>query len=272
QQYFIYKVTYVENTTLQELRLHTQGYFNRNGWLCPAKIISRQVPVNPIVEEESGWKPNTAKLRLLCWLFQANATKRLHKFRNRSHFARDTKRIYEKTYYSHASSVVSTVTPVSLKSANATKRLHKFRNRSHFARDTKRIYEKTYYSHASSVVSTVTPVSLKSVFVFTHESTYTQTYAGITHGIRKVRFLKATTECPRSTETLSSVDVDLTDNAPSIYSASQLSIKPRQRESALLKALERVSNQIQQISESADITDIISKEASNGFCATPAVE
>ncbi|KAG5441974.1 hypothetical protein CSKR_110765 [Clonorchis sinensis] len=41
---------------------------------------------------------------------QANATKRLHKFRNRSHFSRDTKRIYEKTYYSHASSVVSTVT------------------------------------------------------------------------------------------------------------------------------------------------------------------
>ncbi|GAA50002.1 hypothetical protein CLF_103910 [Clonorchis sinensis] len=73
--------------------------------------------------------------------------------------------------------------------------------------------------------------------------------------IRKVRFLKATTECPKSTETLSSVDVDQTDNAPSIYSASQLSIKPRQRESALLKALERVSNQIQQISESADITD-----------------
>ncbi|KAG5453744.1 hypothetical protein CSKR_102365 [Clonorchis sinensis] len=57
--------------------------------------------------------------------------------------------------------------------------------------------------------------------------------------IRKVRFLKATTECPRSTETLSSVDVDQTDNAPSIYSASQLSIKPRQRESALLKVRQR---------------------------------
>ncbi|KAG5446459.1 hypothetical protein CSKR_105827 [Clonorchis sinensis] len=41
---------------------------------------------------------------------QANATKRLHQFRNRSHFLRDAKRIYEKTYYSHASSVVSTVT------------------------------------------------------------------------------------------------------------------------------------------------------------------
>ncbi|KAG5455007.1 hypothetical protein CSKR_111312, partial [Clonorchis sinensis] len=38
---------------------------------------------------------------------QANATKRLHKLRNRSHFSRDAKRIYEKTYYSHASSVVS---------------------------------------------------------------------------------------------------------------------------------------------------------------------
>ncbi|GAA52892.1 hypothetical protein CLF_109053, partial [Clonorchis sinensis] len=55
------------------------------------------------------------------------------------------------------------------------------------------------------------------------------------NNIRKVRFLKATTECPRSTETLSSVDVDQTDNAPSIYSASQPSIKPRQRESALIK-------------------------------------
>ncbi|KAG5445346.1 hypothetical protein CSKR_113240 [Clonorchis sinensis] len=43
---------------------------------------------------------------------QANATKRLHKFRNRSHFSRDAKRIYEKTYYSHASSIVSTVTQV----------------------------------------------------------------------------------------------------------------------------------------------------------------
>ncbi|KAG5446311.1 hypothetical protein CSKR_113503 [Clonorchis sinensis] len=43
---------------------------------------------------------------------QANATKRLYKFRNRSHFSRDAKRIYEKTCYSHASSVVSTVTPI----------------------------------------------------------------------------------------------------------------------------------------------------------------
>ncbi|KAG5445997.1 hypothetical protein CSKR_108117 [Clonorchis sinensis] len=43
---------------------------------------------------------------------QANAIKKLHKFRNRSHFSRDAKRIYEMTYYSHASSVVSTVTPV----------------------------------------------------------------------------------------------------------------------------------------------------------------
>ncbi|KAG5447326.1 hypothetical protein CSKR_109843 [Clonorchis sinensis] len=43
---------------------------------------------------------------------QANATKRLHQFRNRSHFSRDAKRIYEKTYYSHASSVISTVTLV----------------------------------------------------------------------------------------------------------------------------------------------------------------
>ncbi|KAG5454705.1 hypothetical protein CSKR_104921, partial [Clonorchis sinensis] len=43
---------------------------------------------------------------------QANATKQLHKFRNRSHFSGDAKRIYEKAYYSHASSVVSTATQV----------------------------------------------------------------------------------------------------------------------------------------------------------------
>ncbi|KAG5441253.1 hypothetical protein CSKR_102470 [Clonorchis sinensis] len=46
---------------------------------------------------------------------QANTTKGLHKFRNRSHFSRDAKRIYEKTYYSHASSVVSTVTPAAVR-------------------------------------------------------------------------------------------------------------------------------------------------------------
>ncbi|KAG5446643.1 hypothetical protein CSKR_108302 [Clonorchis sinensis] len=39
-----------------------------------------------------------------------NATKRLGQFPNRYHFSRHTKRIYERTYYSHASSVVSTVT------------------------------------------------------------------------------------------------------------------------------------------------------------------
>ncbi|KAG5450883.1 hypothetical protein CSKR_110285 [Clonorchis sinensis] len=44
---------------------------------------------------------------------QTNATKRLHEFRNGSHFSRDAKRIYEKTCYSHASSVVSTVTRLS---------------------------------------------------------------------------------------------------------------------------------------------------------------
>ncbi|GAA54384.1 hypothetical protein CLF_102680 [Clonorchis sinensis] len=42
----------------------------------------------------------------------ASATKRVHKFRNRSYFSRGAKRIYEKIYYSHASSVVSTVTSV----------------------------------------------------------------------------------------------------------------------------------------------------------------
>ncbi|KAG5442173.1 hypothetical protein CSKR_104472 [Clonorchis sinensis] len=43
--------------------------------------------------------------------YSANATKRLRQFRNGSHFSRDAKHIYE-MYYSHASSVVSTVTPV----------------------------------------------------------------------------------------------------------------------------------------------------------------
>ncbi|KAG5451198.1 hypothetical protein CSKR_102628 [Clonorchis sinensis] len=43
---------------------------------------------------------------------QANATMRLRQFRNRSHFSRDAMQIYKKTYYSHASSVVSTVTPL----------------------------------------------------------------------------------------------------------------------------------------------------------------
>ncbi|KAG5443732.1 hypothetical protein CSKR_111033 [Clonorchis sinensis] len=43
---------------------------------------------------------------------KANATQRLNRFRNRFHFSRSAKRIYEKTYYSHATSVVSTVTPL----------------------------------------------------------------------------------------------------------------------------------------------------------------
>ncbi|GAA32409.1 ecotropic virus integration site 1 protein [Clonorchis sinensis] len=43
---------------------------------------------------------------------QANATKRLHKFRKRSHFSREAKRIYEKTCYSRTTSVVCTVTQV----------------------------------------------------------------------------------------------------------------------------------------------------------------
>ncbi|KAG5449650.1 hypothetical protein CSKR_104118 [Clonorchis sinensis] len=51
---------------------------------------------------------------------QANATKRLRQFRNRSHFSRDAKRIYEKTYYSHASSVISTVTLVALRNGFRT--------------------------------------------------------------------------------------------------------------------------------------------------------
>ncbi|KAG5453633.1 hypothetical protein CSKR_111582 [Clonorchis sinensis] len=52
---------------------------------------------------------------------QANATKRLHKFLNSSYFSRDAKRIYEKTYYSHASSVVSTVTLVGRASCSKPK-------------------------------------------------------------------------------------------------------------------------------------------------------
>ncbi|KAG5447933.1 hypothetical protein CSKR_100953 [Clonorchis sinensis] len=51
---------------------------------------------------------------LIVTQMKANATRRLHKFRNKSHFSRDAKRIYEKTYYSHASPVGSAVTPVFL--------------------------------------------------------------------------------------------------------------------------------------------------------------
>ncbi|KAG5444234.1 hypothetical protein CSKR_104503 [Clonorchis sinensis] len=61
----------------------------------------------------------SARLPELSWIFvdcysdASKCYKRLHKYRNRSHFSRDAKRIYEKTYYSHASSVASTVTMVS---------------------------------------------------------------------------------------------------------------------------------------------------------------
>ncbi|KER27384.1 hypothetical protein T265_05560 [Opisthorchis viverrini] len=41
---------------------------------------------------------------------QANATRRLHNFRTRSHFSREANWIYEITYYSHASAVAPTVT------------------------------------------------------------------------------------------------------------------------------------------------------------------
>ncbi|KAG5446326.1 hypothetical protein CSKR_113481 [Clonorchis sinensis] len=43
---------------------------------------------------------------------------RPYKFRNRSHFSRDAKQIYEKTCYSHAASVVSTVTLVVTRSVH----------------------------------------------------------------------------------------------------------------------------------------------------------
>ncbi|KAG5443856.1 hypothetical protein CSKR_100087, partial [Clonorchis sinensis] len=55
---------------------------------------------------------NFSEYSLTFTQMQANATKRLHQFRKRSQFSRDAKRICEKTCYSHASSVVSTVTPV----------------------------------------------------------------------------------------------------------------------------------------------------------------
>ncbi|KAG5448222.1 hypothetical protein CSKR_105722 [Clonorchis sinensis] len=58
---------------------------------------------------------NFSEYSLTVTQMQANATKRLHKVRNRSHFSRDAKRIYEKSCYSHASSVVSTVTLVAPK-------------------------------------------------------------------------------------------------------------------------------------------------------------
>ncbi|KER33616.1 hypothetical protein T265_00507 [Opisthorchis viverrini] len=43
--------------------------------------------------------PNFPGYSLAVTQMQANATKRLHKFCNRSHFSKDAKRIYEKTYY-----------------------------------------------------------------------------------------------------------------------------------------------------------------------------
>ncbi|KAG5452924.1 hypothetical protein CSKR_107472 [Clonorchis sinensis] len=55
---------------------------------------------------------SSTKLNIHLLLERANDTKRLRQFRNRSPFSRDAKQIYEKTYYSHASSVASTVTPV----------------------------------------------------------------------------------------------------------------------------------------------------------------
>ncbi|KAG5448818.1 hypothetical protein CSKR_103532 [Clonorchis sinensis] len=63
--------------------------------------------------KETAQIPIFSGCSLTATQLQANATKRLHKFRNRSHFSRDAKRIYEKTCYSHAASVVSTVTLVS---------------------------------------------------------------------------------------------------------------------------------------------------------------
>ncbi|KAG5451149.1 hypothetical protein CSKR_102682 [Clonorchis sinensis] len=59
--------------------------------------------------------PNFSRYPLTVTQMQANATKRPHKFLNRSHFSREAMRIYEKIYYSHASSAVSTVTLVRIK-------------------------------------------------------------------------------------------------------------------------------------------------------------
>ncbi|KER29741.1 hypothetical protein T265_03653 [Opisthorchis viverrini] len=83
--------------------------------------------------------------------------------------------------------------------------------------DAKRIYKKTYYSHATPISSiTVAPQPLNA------------------RNLRRI-------SVPR--------DVDQTDNAPAICSTSQPCIKPRQRESALIKVRQRPRN-MQQVAVS----------------------
>ncbi|KER29757.1 hypothetical protein T265_13301, partial [Opisthorchis viverrini] len=60
--------------------------------------------------------------------------------------------------------------------------------------------------------------------------------------IMKVSFLKTTSECPKSTEPLSSTRCWPDRQHPSICSASQPCIKPRYRESALIKVRQRPRN------------------------------
>ncbi|KER26354.1 hypothetical protein T265_06399 [Opisthorchis viverrini] len=56
---------------------------------------------------------NFSRYSLTVAQIQANVTKGLHKFRNRSQFSRDAKRVSDKTHYSHASPISSiTVTLV----------------------------------------------------------------------------------------------------------------------------------------------------------------
>ncbi|KER25106.1 hypothetical protein T265_07393 [Opisthorchis viverrini] len=90
---------------------------------APAKLVVRKCQINSYRLLDKGAKLSYAsclqKLNIHLLLervflnapgysltntqLQANATERLRKFRNRSHFSRDAKRIYEKTYYSRAS-------------------------------------------------------------------------------------------------------------------------------------------------------------------------
>ncbi|KER31359.1 hypothetical protein T265_02408 [Opisthorchis viverrini] len=64
----------------------------------------------------ADFRPTVLYSVILClshFNISTNDTKRLHKLRNRSHFSRDAKRSYEKTYYSRASPISSvTVTLV----------------------------------------------------------------------------------------------------------------------------------------------------------------
>ncbi|KAG5441519.1 hypothetical protein CSKR_109766 [Clonorchis sinensis] len=60
---------------------------------------------------------------------QANASKRLHQFRNRSYFSRDAMRIYEKTHYSLASSVKVPFSESELQSIGARRSESEFTHR-----------------------------------------------------------------------------------------------------------------------------------------------